>query len=450
MIPKSLAKRLISRNALLIEAAALCLCAMPAMAALVDSGPVNVVIPDDADGLYFNVVTGAAGGSGGAAPGWDINPYSAAAGTFNLWGATTNTWFNPQGVVTGNYNLPAGTVVQGAAAAFFRPGGANDLTAQFTLNSDQNFLGFRFANEANGGANHFGYIQVQFGATIGTRSIIRYVYEDVADTAITIPTGVVNTAPTLTYSPTTAAGVSFPGGAAGSVNSSITITSADASGTGQSAVTGCAITGAGAASFGAVSTTPADGIFNTTTTTGSINLSCTRGATAATASLSCTETATPTVAGSPFTRTWALTCPAATAAVTPGTASGTTVTLPAYTLPSAGSSTTLSFTASGNAATVSCTATGAGFNATPNPLNLAAGATGSVTVAYSGSTAGTFTGTLNCTTTGTGGPFTYPLSVTVGQASRPAVVPTMGAVSTWILILSVLGMGMFFGARARS
>jgi len=443
------AKRRVSRSALLVQAAALCLCAAPALAAVVDSGPVNIAIPDNIDGIYFNIVTGASGTTGGAVAGWDINPYSAAAGQFNLWGPTANTWFNPQAVITGNYNLPIGTVIQGADTAFFRPGGGTNVGTQLTLNSDQNFVGFRFVNEANGGQVHFGYLQLQVGASAGTRSIVRYWYEDVAGTAITVTGPVVNTAPTLTYSPTTAAGVTFPAGAAGAANASISITAAGAAGTGQSAVTGCAISGAGAASFGAVSTTPANGIFNSTTTTGSIDLTCTRGPTAATASLSCTETATPTVMGSPFTRTWALSCPAATAAVTPGTASGTAVTLPGYNLPSGGSSTTLSFTASGSAATVSCTATGAGFSVTPNPLNLAVGVAGSVTVTYSGTTAGTFTGSLDCTTSGTGGPFTYPLSVTVGVATRPAVVPTMNAVGTWALILSVLGLGMFFGARVR-
>ena len=119
-----------------------------------------------------------------------------------------------------------------------------------------------------------------------------------------------SSASTLTYNPTTAAGVTFPAGPAGSASASIGITSTGATGSGQTALTGCAISGPGAASFGAVTTTPANGVFNAGTTSGSIDLSCTRGAAVATASLSCTETATPTVAGSPFTRTWALTCPA--------------------------------------------------------------------------------------------------------------------------------------------
>ena len=50
--------------------------------AIVYSGPVNIPIPDTADGLYVNVVTGANGLT--AVAGWDINPYSALAGQFNL------------------------------------------------------------------------------------------------------------------------------------------------------------------------------------------------------------------------------------------------------------------------------------------------------------------------------------------------------------------------------
>ena len=113
----------------------------------------------------------------------------------------------------------------------------------------------------------------------------------------------------------------------------------------------------------------------------------------------------------------------------------------------------LSLTATGGPAAVTCTATGAGFSAAPNPLNLTAGVAGTVTVTYTGSAVGTFTGSLTCTTNAAGGPFTYPLSATVTAGAPPAAartVPSMGAIGTWILVLSVLGMGMLFGARARS
>lgn len=151
-------------------------------AAIVHSGLVNIAIPDNIDGVYLNVVTGA---SGAAAPaGWDINPYSALAGQFNLWGATANTWFSTGGVIGGPYKLAAGTPIFGPAAAFFRPGGGTNVGTEMTLNSSDNLLGFRFANEANAGANHFGWVRISFGATTGQRSIVEYAYEDVAESTI--------------------------------------------------------------------------------------------------------------------------------------------------------------------------------------------------------------------------------------------------------------------------
>lgn len=155
-------------------------------ASIVHSGLVNIAIPDNIDGIYMNVVSGATGTTG-SVTGWDINPYTAgAAGSgLNLWSANTNTWFSttantPAG---SGFILPAGTPISGAAAAFFRPGGAA-VVAGVTLNSSDNLLGFRFANEANGGLFHFGWMRLQFGADGGTRSIVEYAYEDVAETAI--------------------------------------------------------------------------------------------------------------------------------------------------------------------------------------------------------------------------------------------------------------------------
>lgn len=150
-------------------------------AAIVHSGLVNIAIPDNIDGVYLNVVTGA---SGAVAPaGYDLNPYSAAAGQFNLWGASTNTWFST-GTATGPFKLAPNTPISGAAAAFYRPGGATNVGLEMTLNSSDNLLGFRFANEANGGQFHFGWVRISFGATAGARSIVEYAYENVAETAI--------------------------------------------------------------------------------------------------------------------------------------------------------------------------------------------------------------------------------------------------------------------------
>jgi hypothetical protein len=454
---KTFAKRRVSLNALLVQATALCLCAMPAMAAVVDGPATNIAVPANIDGVYINLVTGATGTLASAVPGWDIDPFQSGGTSLAFfWPSTPATSFGAvSSATTGPYVVLAPGATVSSTSIFSVVTATGTAGTPFVAAGD-NYLGFRFFNETTSAIN-FGYARVQTGASGGfPATIVCYRYEDTGAPITVAPCGPpVPAAPTLTYSPTTAAGVTFPAGVAGSAAASIAITSAGAVGTGQSAVTGCAITGPGAASFGAVTTTPANGIFNTTTTAGSIDLTCTRGSAAATATLACTETATPTVAGSPFTRSWALTCPAATnpASVSAGSMSGALVTLPGITLPASSSARSLSFTSTGGPASVTCTATGAGFSAAPNPLNLTAGVAGTVTVTYTGSAVGTFTGSLTCTTNAAGGPFTYPLSATVTAGAPPAAartVPSMGAIGTWILVLSVLGMGMLFGARARS
>lgn len=169
------------RGALAVTALATILAA-PAHAAIVYSGPVNISIPDDIDGIYLNVVSGASGAPGGAVPGWDINPYSAGAGLFSLWGPTVNTWFTPTGVSDGNYVLPFGTPISGPNAAFFRPGGATDIGPQVTLGA-ANLFGFRFTAEP-GGTNHFGWIEITFGGDASTRAITGYAFESTPNLAI--------------------------------------------------------------------------------------------------------------------------------------------------------------------------------------------------------------------------------------------------------------------------
>lgn len=156
--------------------------ASQANANIVHSGAVNIVIPDNIDGVYLNVVSGATGTTGGSVAGWDVNPYTAGVGTFNLWGATTTTWLSTSGVIGGPYNLADGTSI-GPGGAFFRPGGGTDIAPQMNLNSSNNLLGFQFTNE-NGGGTHYGWMRVEFGQSAGIRSIVEYAYEDVAGTAI--------------------------------------------------------------------------------------------------------------------------------------------------------------------------------------------------------------------------------------------------------------------------
>ncbi len=138
---------------------------------------VSINIPDNIDGVYLNVVTLASGTASFA--GYDVNPYTAGAGAFNLWGPTANTWF----ASGGNYNLAPNTVIGGADALFTRPGGVS-VAANFNLNSNQNLLGFRFVNEANANQVHFGWMRIAFGATYGQRTITEIGYESAAGVGI--------------------------------------------------------------------------------------------------------------------------------------------------------------------------------------------------------------------------------------------------------------------------
>jgi hypothetical protein len=156
--------------------------ASTAQAAIVYSGPVNIAIPDNIDGVYMNIVTGATGSSGGSVAGWDINPYSALPGEFYLWGPTTNTWFSSSGLVGGPYPLAANTLIEGPNPAFFRPGGSLNVGTQVTLNAP-NLFGFRFTNEG-GGTNHFAWMEITFGATAGQRAITRYAFESTPNVGI--------------------------------------------------------------------------------------------------------------------------------------------------------------------------------------------------------------------------------------------------------------------------
>jgi len=149
--------------------------AQEAQAQIIYSGPVNIAIPNDIDGIYMNVVTGQFSPVAANVPGWDINPYSAVAGQFNLWSFDTSTWLSPSGVIGGPYPLTAGTPIGPPTTNYFRPGGGTNVGTQVTLNAP-NLFGIKFANET-GNPVTYGWVQITFGADAGTRSITGYAYE---------------------------------------------------------------------------------------------------------------------------------------------------------------------------------------------------------------------------------------------------------------------------------
>jgi len=139
-------------------------------AEIIDSGVVNVDIPDDFSGVYLNLVDGA---SGAAPPaGWDVNPYSAAVGTFNLWSFDTTTWLDDG---AGVFVHALGTTVD-AAGLYGRPGGGTDVGLQVTLNA-ANYFGVQFNNEDTGTVN-YGWMEITFGATASERAFTRWAYQD--------------------------------------------------------------------------------------------------------------------------------------------------------------------------------------------------------------------------------------------------------------------------------
>ena len=156
-----------------------------AKAQVFNSGTVNINIPSTTAGVYLNVVTGVFNIAPASAPGWDVNP----------WGATGLGLFSPTNPTGGAYvitatnfaaNLLPGAVVS-AASLFGSNGSAAGNSAQFALNSANNFIGFRFLNEATN-AIHYGYMQIALGGTAGgqPRSIVSYSYQMTPGAAITV------------------------------------------------------------------------------------------------------------------------------------------------------------------------------------------------------------------------------------------------------------------------
>lgn len=161
--------------------------AATAHAQVVSSGIVNLAIPASTNGLYLNVVNGAnnlpaPGTAGSTVPGWDINP----------WSATSIGFFSPSAPLGGAYvlsapgtvgNLAPGATVSGASTF---GSGTTANTAQWLLNSSNNFFGFRFINEAGGGTTHYGWAQIAFGSTLTNRTLVQYAFEATPLTAIAV------------------------------------------------------------------------------------------------------------------------------------------------------------------------------------------------------------------------------------------------------------------------
>jgi len=165
-------------------------------AAVVSSGPVNITLPGVPPGVFLNVVTGQVGTSFSGVPGADVNLFGFGT-TLTVSGPVVNGAQSP----TGGFarlndglnvaNLASGVVIGNLPNMFWQTVNAGITTTSpagstFVLNSTNNYAGFRFLNE-NTGQVHYGYLRLSIGATLATRSIIEYAYEDVAGASILVP-----------------------------------------------------------------------------------------------------------------------------------------------------------------------------------------------------------------------------------------------------------------------
>ena len=168
-----------------------------ASAAVISSGPVNINIGGFPPGVFLNVVTGQTGTSFGGFPGYDLNLFGFGS-TLTVSGPVVNGAQSP----TGGFarlndglniaNIANGAVIGDLPGMFWQTVNAGITTTSpagspFFLNSTNNYAGFRFLNE-NTGQVHYGYLRLSIGATLATRSIIEYAYEDVAGASIVVPT----------------------------------------------------------------------------------------------------------------------------------------------------------------------------------------------------------------------------------------------------------------------
>lgn len=163
-----------------LVAAAACVASPVAMAAVVcNSLTVPLSIPATIDGAYINLVTGASGSAGSAAPGWDVNMYLTGDGLHFFWpSAPANS---AGGVAAGTvYSYLADGSPIGSAQTFSVSsggGGAANFVNYRATQSGGN-LGIRFYNEATSAIN-YGWLEMSTTAPNGfPATITGFCYEN--------------------------------------------------------------------------------------------------------------------------------------------------------------------------------------------------------------------------------------------------------------------------------
>lgn len=147
--------------------------------AAVVCGTTAVSIPQNLDGVYYNIVNGTNGPSGGGVPGWDFNMYLTGSALYFYWPTTPASSAGGLAIGTVYQALSAGAVVDstGTYTTSTGSGGAANFVNWQTTNTGK-YLGVRFYNETLSMIN-YGWLQLDTGASGGFPATINsYCYED--------------------------------------------------------------------------------------------------------------------------------------------------------------------------------------------------------------------------------------------------------------------------------
>lgn len=144
-----------------------------------------IAVPNNFDGIYLNLLTGAFGTTGASTPGWDFNPYNSGVSLSFFWSATPSQASGVAATTTGPYvDLPVGSVI--SSGSTFAQVTATANTAAFQVPGTHT-LGFRFYNESTAAIN-YGYMSMTSGGTTGfPLTINSWSYENTGAAITVVP-----------------------------------------------------------------------------------------------------------------------------------------------------------------------------------------------------------------------------------------------------------------------
>lgn len=180
-------KKAMSRNTFsktsvagLLAAGAMTFGAPAAYAAIACASP-GINVPQNIDGFYINLVTGATGTSGSGTTGWDFNPYASSSSTLLSFNTATGAGYvSSGGVIT---PLSAGTPID--ASSTYLTGlqtSATEMGSYRAGVSSGSYLGFRFTEAGN---TYYGWLNFTSTSPNGfPATLVNYCYEDTPSTQI--------------------------------------------------------------------------------------------------------------------------------------------------------------------------------------------------------------------------------------------------------------------------